>query len=83
LRLWGYNTTLAVWVPLGPGADTTKGQLNEETAIGETITDVGLHAERVHDVGLFDRIYLEVVSIGGTNAAVSAVIVTPCRAISN
>lgn len=81
LRLWGYLAVAGVWVPLGTGADADKGKLNGGAAIGEVATDVALHAEPVVMVGDFDRLYLEVVAIGGTGTAVSAWLVTP-RTIS-
>src|SRR5690349_3231168 len=39
-RLWGYTSAGAgFWVPLGVGADSTKGVINALSAIGETGTD--------------------------------------------
>ena len=79
LRLWGYSEALAVWMPLGTGTDADKGKLNAGAAIGEVGTDVALHAERIEDLGCFDRVYLEVTAIGGTSTTVSAILVTPAR----
>jgi hypothetical protein len=74
LRLWGYYPTLAggTWVPIGPGADSTKGTINEGQALGETGTNVIRHAEPVDLVGHFSRLYCEIVSIGGTSTAITA-----------
>ena len=71
IKLWGYVTTAATWVPLGVGADTTKGTLNAGAAIGETSADVLRHSEIVSGLFGFDRVYAEVVAIGGTSTAVT------------
>ncbi len=71
IKLWGYVTAAATWVPLGVGADTTKGTLNAGAAIGETSSDVLRHSEIVSGLFGFDRIYAEVVAIGGTSTAVT------------
>lgn len=75
-RLWGYLDALAEWVPLGVGADTTKGTLNAGNAIGETATDKVLHCEPVLLAGLFTRIYLELLSPSGTTPSFEAWLVT-------
>lgn len=71
IKLWGYVTAAAMWVPLGVGADTTKGTLNAGAAIGETSADVLRHSEIVSGMFNFDRVYAEVVAIGGTSTAVT------------
>lgn len=71
IKLWGYVTAAAMWVPLGVGADTTKGTLNAGAAIGETSADVLRHSEIVSGLFGFDRVYAEVVAIGGTSTAVT------------
>jgi len=92
LRLWGYSQDLAIWVPvhagngtggLGPlasGNEATKGELNNGASIGVSDTTAGakniLHAERVQNLGLYDRLYLEVVAIDASTTAVTAMIVT-------
>jgi hypothetical protein len=70
-RLWGY-TSVDDWSPCGPGADATKGVINLETAIGESDTDKLRHTEVLDDIFHFERLYLELVSIGGTSTAVGA-----------
>lgn len=77
LRLWGYLAALGEWVPVGTGADTTKGTLNAGTAIGETKADKALHSEPILYLGHFDRLYLEVVAISGTGTAITAYVVVP------
>ncbi len=76
LRLWGYNATAGKWAPLGTGTDALKGTINAGVALGETGTDLLAHAEPVYLAGLFDRLYLQVVAIGGTGTAISAYLTT-------
>jgi hypothetical protein len=71
IKLWGYLTDAAQWFPLGIGADALKGVMNGGAAIGETGTNVLQHAEIVEGLFSFDRIYAEVVAIGGTSTAVT------------
>lgn len=81
LRLWGYissyaksgaGVTVARWMPLGVGADSTKGTINAGAGLGETASnDIG-HCEVVENLARFDRLYLEVVAIDGTATAISA-----------
>lgn len=77
VRLWGYVTSIATWFPLGPGADATKGYLNNGAAIGETSTDSITHAERVRGLFSFDRIYAEILAIGGTATAITVEVLIP------
>jgi hypothetical protein len=76
-RLWGYNTTLAKWFPLGPGADATKGTINGGTALGETGTDSIAHCEVLDSLFNIHRVYMQVVAIGGTSTAIEAVLSCP------
>jgi hypothetical protein len=72
-RIWGrVPMGSGIWVPLGPGADATKGVINLETAIGETGADTLRHTEMIENLALFDRLYLEITAIGGTSTAVTA-----------
>lgn len=72
-RVWGYLPVGGgIWVPLGPGADSTKGVVNLETAIGETGADTIRHSEVIENLGMFSRLYLEITAIGGTSTAVTA-----------
>lgn len=70
LRLWGYLAAMATWVPVGTGTDADKGKLNAGAAIGESVTDGIRHAEPLLLAGHFDRLYVEVVAIGGTATAI-------------
>jgi hypothetical protein len=75
VRLWGY--VASTWVPLGPGADATKGYLNNGAAIGETAADTIVHAERVRGLFSFDRVYAEILAIGGTSTAINVEVLIP------
>jgi hypothetical protein len=75
-RLWGYSSVGAgFWVPMGFGADATKGVINAASAIGETGTDTIRHAETVSLLGHFERLYFEITAIGGTSTAVTVKLV--------
>ncbi len=76
LRLWGYHSASACWYPVGTGADATKGQLNAVASIGESVSDGIRHAESFYLLGLFDRVYLEVMTISGTGTTLEAWITT-------
>ncbi len=72
VRLWGkLPVGGGIWMPLGPGADATKGVINEGTALGETSADAIRHSEMVENLGMFERLYLEITAIGGTSTAVT------------
>ena len=83
VKLWGYTIASGVWVPLGTGADATKGTINAGAAIGETagIADVIRHSEIVSGLFNFDRVYAELTAIGGTATAITVdvLIVRPDR----
>lgn len=76
IRLWGYAADSAAWHPMGPqptgGTDASRGEVNNATAIGEIASDVLSYSEVVRGFKHFDRVYAEIVAIGGTNTAVSA-----------
>jgi hypothetical protein len=74
-RLWGFCGALGKWVPVGTGADTTKGTLNAGAAIGEVNADEVLHSEPFYVAGHFDRLYLQCTAIGGTTPSFEAWIV--------
>ena len=74
LRLWGYHIYTATWYPLGTGAANTKGLINGGVALAEDIANDLRHAELVSGLFRIDRVYLEVVSIGGTATALTAVL---------
>ena len=73
VRLWGY--VASVWVPLGTGADATKGTMNAGAAIGETGANEIRHSEIITGLFAFDRIYAEITAIGGTSTAINVDIV--------
>ncbi len=73
-RLWGYNTALAKWFPLGTGADATKGTVNAGSAMGETGTNAIAHCEVVNSLHRINRVALQVVTINGTSTAIEAVL---------
>ena len=74
LKIWGYSKVAEAWLPLGISATpASKGLLNGDAAIAEGPTaDSITHSEVIGNMDGFDRVYLEVVSIGGTATAVSA-----------
>lgn len=69
VKLWGYAN--GKWVPVGTGADTTKGEINAVAAIGETSADSIVHSETMNYPLFFSRLYAEVAAIGGTATAIS------------
>ena len=76
IRMWGYSAVTSAWHPLGTGTDSLKGTINEQTALGETGTNVIRHAEILGGLFAFERMYAEIVAIGGTSTAISVWLVT-------
>lgn len=75
IKLWGYNTSLAKWFPLGTDATAAnKGIINGGSALGETEADIMTHAEEVTGLRRFDRMYAEVTAISGTGTDVTVVL---------
>lgn len=78
IRLWGYAVLggVGAWYPIGPGitgsADSTRGVLNNGQAIGEIASDKIAHSEQLYGLTQYDRIYAEIVAIGGTSTAITA-----------
>lgn len=71
IRIWVYSELTHAWHPLGIHSTmASRGLLNDATTIAEDGSDVLVHAEPVQYLSGFDRIYAQVVSIGGTNTAV-------------
>jgi hypothetical protein len=68
-RLWVYDGT--AWSAPGTGGDSTKGMLNNGATIGETGSNTIRHVEPVDLLEHFQRLYLELVTIGGTDTAVT------------
>lgn len=77
VRLWGYLPVPGVWVPIGAGADATKGTINLQSAIGETGTDTIRHAELLRGLFIFSRVYAEITAIGGTSTAINVDLLVP------
>ena len=75
LRLRGWSPEVAKWLPLGPGADSTKGTINLVSALGETAADVIGHEETFQNFKYFTRMDCEVVAIGGTATAITVMMV--------
>lgn len=72
-RLWGkLPVASGIWVPLGPGTGAAKGTLNTGSAVDETGADLLRHSEMVENLGMFERLYVEITAIGGTATAVTA-----------
>jgi hypothetical protein len=72
LRLWVYSA-LTGWAPFGTHATgATRGVINGGAAIDEAESDLIRHAEIVTGLCAFERVYLQVSAIGGTDTAVSA-----------
>lgn len=67
--IWGYDSIEGVWFNLG--------RLNSGSAIAETGTDVIRYVEIMDNLFDWDRLYAEVVAIGGTNTAVNVNIRVP------
>jgi hypothetical protein len=74
-RLWGFVAGVSVWCPLGPGADDTiTGTVNDGFTMDEDESDSLRLVQPIDLLSSFDRLYLEVVAIGGTATAVKAYI---------
>ena len=65
-RLWVWHPAAARWFPLGNGADTTKGYVNDGTALGESAANQVLHTEVLRGLGAFTRVAVELGTVGGT-----------------
>lgn len=75
IRLRGWSPDQAKWLLLGPGPDADKGKINLYTALGETSANAIAHEETVTGLRAFTRLDAEVVAIGGTDTAITCVIV--------
>lgn len=65
-----------VWVPLGTHVTgTSKGLINEASAVDESTSDNLEHCEVISNLDCFERLYLQVTAIGGTATAVDAILV--------
>lgn len=76
VRMWGYLNKLGTgeWVPLGTGTGettaNTQGVLNEGNAIEEISANKLQYAEVIDHLDVFDRLYAEIITLGGTATAV-------------
>jgi hypothetical protein len=72
IRIWLWSPASEAWHPAGTSATAAlRGVLNIGNAIDEMDTDLLSHMELVEGLRHFDRIYAQVVAIGGTATAVS------------
>lgn len=82
LRVWVLSeATTRIWTPLGAGPDTTKGMINLANAaatflIGEDQTNELSHTELMTGMAIFDRFYLELVSVDAVTTAIDAFVAT-------
>lgn len=68
--LWVYAS--GGWGRPGNGATSSvKGLINEGNSIDEVSANYINHMEEVRYLGHFERVYLEIATIGGTNTAVT------------
>ena len=78
LRIWGYSGPAGAWMPLGPGTGGVaagagvSGILNQGQALDEIESNKLQHSEPLDLPGHFERIYLELLSTGGTSPSISA-----------
>jgi hypothetical protein len=77
VKMWGYlGGAVAKWFPLGNGAATVKGTANEGASLEETVADGIRHVQPFNHWYHFDRLYAEIVAIGGTSTSVGVWIST-------
>lgn len=76
-KLWGYLVDLGKWFPLSTGADADRGKLNDGGAIGEVAADDLRLIEVLCDVGVFDRLAVEIGTVTGTNPVFDVDLVIP------
>ena len=82
LRMWGYSIRLGKWFPLGVQTSTVdntqKGTVNNGNAITNpdaTLTNFLSHSELFQGYRDYDRLYLQVLAISGTNCAIAAALI--------
>ncbi len=73
VKLWGWYDTVSAWAPLGIGS--TKGVLNDGTAIAEETADNIVHVESLSGLTQLQRVYAEITAIGGTSTAIDVFLV--------
>jgi hypothetical protein len=69
--LWGYLTASGQWYPVA---------VNDGAALAETANDAIRFTERFPDLGHYDRLFLQLASVGGTDTAFEAWLVTGSEA---
>lgn len=70
IRLWMFKVNSGKWFPLGRSTTESDRGLLNGGAIDEDGADNLVHAELIQGLSAFDRIYAQVVAIGGTATAV-------------
>lgn len=76
-KLWGYIADLNKWFPVGTGADADRGKLNDAAAVGEVAADDLRLIEITANVGLFDRLAVEINTVTGTNPVIDVDLLIP------
>jgi hypothetical protein len=66
LRLFVYDAELAKWFPLGIGAGSSKGYVNDDDAIDETASTEVRHTERIAGLKDFDRVAMQITNFAGS-----------------
>lgn len=78
LKIWGYSAVAGAWMPLGTGTGGVtagagiKGMLNDGITVAEVEANSLVHTQVLDLPGHFERLYLELLNIGGTSTAVTA-----------
>lgn len=75
LKLWVRSRVSGTWMPHGTHpTDAKRGLLNQGNAIGELAAPADSldHTELIGGLQNYDRAYIEIVTIGGTDTALSA-----------
>lgn len=76
VTLWGYLAASSIWyeIPLNGGTTVTP------IALAETATDKVTYTAQLANIGHYDRVALQVASLGGTNPVCSAWLVCSMEA---
>ncbi len=79
LRLRVWSAAIGRWIPLGAGADASKGKINVANGyvFGEVGTDLILHTELIRFPGHFDAIHAELGTVGGSGTAFTLDLLIP------
>lgn len=76
-RVFVSDKASGVGGPYGVGADSTKGQLNNGAAFGETGSDVIYHREEITGLSTIDGIQVQLGAFGGTDPAFTVELLIP------